>query len=182
MPITPGAPHLTAPFGSGRWWDYGCAYPTTTGTQLLITGTIYAQKLKIPRGLAITKIFAEIATGGAAGKLIRLGLYTVGADGLPDALLADTGSLAADVTGEIGASSSLVLPYDEVWTAALSDGAPTLRAYVTDRSPQFMGWSSATATTRETALTKTQAYGALPATFGTPTSYVSTPLRVGVKS
>lgn len=181
---TSSRPIVTAPIAAGVWWDVGCWIPSTLATSAISAGTMYAQKLKLPFGVTITRVFCETTIAAAAGKLIRHGLYTVGADGLPGALLYDTGSLAADAAaGDIGADVSMMLPYDELYAVTLSDGTPTLRSYVTERAPQVMGWRSAvTAVTKESQILKTQAYGALPATFGTPTSYGNTPLRVGIKT
>lgn len=184
MALVRARPKITAPFATGVWWDTACGHPQTVTTAAMAANTIYAMKLKIPRNLIITRVFCETTTAAGAGKLIRHGLYTVGADGLPAVLLYDTGNLAADAAaGDIGANIAMTLPYDEIWAATISDGTPTLRSYLMERTPQFMGWRTVvTNVTREVNVAKTQTFGALPDPFGTPTSYGSSPFRVGVKT
>lgn len=185
MPISPSnQPVANARFQTGVWIDIGCWIPNVLTTGAIGANIHYANKLMIPRGQVTSRVFCETTVAAAGGKLLRVGLYTVGTDGLPGALLYDSGSLAADAAaGDIGANVVMTIPYDEVYATVVSDGTPTLRAYTIERAPQFMGWRGAvTAVTKETMVSNTLTYGALPATFGAITTYSSIGYRVGIKT
>lgn len=168
---------------SGQYYDLKSALAGSTGAGAAMSaGTIYASPLFAPEARRVDRIGTDVTIAAAAGKLIRFGLATMGADGLPDVLLADTGSVAADATGGIEGTVDLWMPAGWSWGLMLSDGAPTVLNYTLTQTQGLLGWSSLASTTLQVTATKTQAYGALPAAFGTPTALSNVGFRIAVRA
>ena len=81
----------------------------------------------LPRPTPIDRIALRISAGGAAGSLVRLGIYASTANGLPGALLHDFGTVDGTVLGnpaEITVSATL---QGFIWLAArFNDNSPTV--------------------------------------------------------
>jgi hypothetical protein len=93
------------------------------GTVTPALETVVYSPLWITHDLTITQIGLRVITG-AAGSLYRLGVYSADADGNPDALLLDAGTLDASTAGHKGISGlSLALTAGEYWTAVVLQGA-----------------------------------------------------------
>lgn len=112
--------------------------------------------------LAIDQLVIEVTTAGAAGKLIRVGLYNAGTDWQPTSRLAD-GAVAAD--GALGTrtlSVSLTLPAGRYLTAVNTDGVPAIRG-VRGGAQRYLGYATTIGSSGFIAVwSVAQAYGAFP--------------------
>ena len=180
MIFPPAAPASIPVWKTGRYYDFKSSNPATASTGALAANTIYAQ-LQWFSGQPIDRIGTSVTTGAAAGKLLRCGLATMGTDGLPDALLVDSGNLAADGIAGVEATVAVTPPRGWGWTLLITDGTPTVVSYAIERMPAILGWSSLTTTTLELCVTKSQTFGAFPATFGAISSYQSVAYRVAFR-
>ena len=176
------APSLTLPrWKSGRYYDFKSSNPATASTGALAANTIYGN-LQWFTGQPIDRIGTSVTTGAAAGKLLRCGIATMGADGLPDVLLVDSGNLAAEGIAGVEATVAVTPPMGWAWTLLITDGTPTVVSYAIERMPAELGWSSLTSTAIELCITKSQTFGAFPASFGAITAYSSVAYRVSVRA
>jgi hypothetical protein len=74
--------------------------------------------LFLPKPTLIDRIAFRIVTGGAAGSLVRLGVYSSGANGLPDALLHDFGTVDGTVPATVVSITVSETLQGFVWLAA----------------------------------------------------------------
>ena len=68
-------------------------------TAAVATDTAHFSPVYFPVATQVDEITISIFAAGSAGAVVRLGIYTQGTDGLPDALILDAGTVAADSTG-----------------------------------------------------------------------------------
>lgn len=104
-------------------------------------------------------------------------------NGVPDALLLDSGELDANATGQIQATVTFTFPYADDWffLTMLSDGTPTITSYSTIITTPS-GFTALNSTSGINRYLKTTAYGALPASYGTPTTESNLADRIGVRA
>ncbi len=111
--------------------------------------------------ITIDQLLVEVTTAGAAGKLIRLGLYNADTNWQPTSRLAD-GSVAAD--GSLGMRSlgvSLTLPAGRYLTAVNTDGTPGIRGV--RGGQRYMGYVTTVGSSGFVSAWKAaQTYGAFP--------------------
>lgn len=111
--------------------------------------------------LVIDQLVVEVTTAGAAGKLIRLGLYDADTSWQPTTRLAD-GAVAAD--GALGTRTlavSLTLPAGRYLTAVNTDGVPALRGV--RGGNRYMGFGTTIGASGFVAVwSVAQTYGAFP--------------------
>ena len=113
----------------------------------------------------------------ASGKSIRLGIYDVGSDGQPGALLAETSSLSVAGTGDnIGTITRVRLQPGWYFTACVSDGTPIIgRVNIGGETPCLLGSTPSNMLVVLSAIYGPHTFGALPSTApGTGLNYVST--------
>jgi hypothetical protein len=77
----------------GRYSQNGAA-----GGGNLSLNRIYATAFPISEDITIDRIAVNVTTGGSAGTVVRMGLFT-DLGGMPDALITDFGTVAATTTG-----------------------------------------------------------------------------------
>lgn len=142
-----------------------------TGTLALVQNTLYVVPFEVGQAVAIDRIGVQV-TAGVASSFVRVGVYTSLASGLPGALLFDAGQLDASAIAAVEATITRTLPHGLVWFGAVAQGGtPTVRTVgagggIVPR-PGGLGLD---ASSNRVALTKTGQSGALPASFGTPSS------------
>jgi hypothetical protein len=112
-------------------WDYKSGEYYGPQTAASASGTrvnrIDALPVFFPRPITVDRISFRISAGGAAGSLVRLGIYSSGPDGLPSDLLHDFGTVDGTVPAnptEITISETL---QGFLWLAArYNDNSPTI--------------------------------------------------------
>lgn len=140
----------------------------TTANITPVLNTHYATPFYVPNAMTIDRIGVNVATAVAA-TLARLGIYTMGADGLPGTLLLDAGTVDTATTGfkELTVSQAL----SKAWyftVLAGNNGTVAFSAVNASRSP--LGIVSNAATQDSVgAVTIVRADITLPTSFGTPT-------------
>ena len=105
------------------------------GTQAAALSRVFLTPLWIPRGASVDRIGCEV-TSGAVDALVRLGIYTADAGGLPGSLVFDAGTADASASGfpEITLSPAEELPDDVmVWLALATAGAGATYRGIQDR-------------------------------------------------
>lgn len=129
---------------SGRFVYFRNCFAGYTTTTLAVTAQRnYLTPLFFPNDETIVSLSIDVNTAGAAGKVARLGVYALGADGLPTgAPLLDAGTVAVDSTGvkTISGLSLAVGPtpgYTRVGVCVGSDGTPSLAAAAASSSAEF---------------------------------------------
>jgi hypothetical protein len=129
----------------------------------LVANARYFLPILAPRVL-LTSLNALVVIAGAAGTLVRLGLYAHDDIlGGPGALLADSGDLAGDVAAQIGGPISPVAPSDDWrWLMVQANASVTLRGgSTTVPASAILGGQSPTA--QVTSLLQVgMPYGAAP--------------------
>jgi hypothetical protein len=159
--------------------------PTTTDTfnGLIVAVPFIASEAKTWNRIGINCV------DGSAGIGVRIGIYSSAANGLPDALLVDSGELDFSSSGNKEATISQALSANTLYWLALvaeSSAVATFLNFSTgaDEALLFYGASDGSGASAS-EVRGTQAYGALPATFPAATiTDSSTPpyiwLRTGV--
>lgn len=99
--------------------------PCTVSTGTYSNGVLYASPLWLATPRVLDRLAMEVTVVGAAGALYRLGLYSDDGVGRPNKLLADGGTVAADVgTGAKEVTINVTLGAGLYWMVAVLQGAP----------------------------------------------------------
>lgn len=162
-------------------WRSGYYY-TTTGVSSSATAapplnTMRCIALDVPYPMPIDRIGVEITSAGGAGSVVRLGVYKDDGTGLPGALLFDAGAgIDGTSTGGPAITVSQTLPQGRVWLAYVAQvgTVPTCRGVVIGTQGIDIG-TTPSGTNAQGYQSGTSVSGALPASFGTPTSAVVPP-------
>lgn len=159
---------------SGRYYGARQFYGGSATATALVANTFYAAPFFTPVNFTADRITLNVTVAGAAGKLLRLGIYTATPAGLPDALLVDSGALAADTAAPFIASATIsqaLIAGQLYFLAVVTDGTPT----VTTSQPVVgpYGATDAADTGFRLGMTRAFSYAALPASWGTPTFYTT---------
>jgi len=80
----------------------------------------------------ISGMVVDVTAAGAGGTIARMGIYSIGSDGLPNQLLAEgNGTVSVATTGSksISFAANINLPSGWYYSAIISDGTPTVRAH-----------------------------------------------------
>lgn len=156
-------------YGIGGITNYG-----SLSTFTMAANKLYLNAFQLACGQSINKLWLDVSTAAAAGKLIRAGVWGMDHEGRPGKLLFDTGDMAADATGMVGAAvSEQLLPPVWYYSGVVSDGTPIIRS-----CPVFSptnGWSSGVARYVNSYSYLSYTYGALgdAPTVGTQSTTVS---------
>lgn len=132
-------------------------------TNTLASNVVLYSPWYLAAPLVIDQLVIEVTTAGAAGKLLRVGLYNAGLDWQPTTRLADTGNIAADgALGLRSTSVSLTLPAGRYLTAVNTDGTPAIRG-VRGGAQRYMGFNTALGSSGFIAVwSGAQTFGAMP--------------------
>jgi len=167
---------------AGIYGDIQMAYPASASAGIaLVTGTIYTMLLPVAQaGQAIDRVSIAVVTTGTA-TLARLAAYAVGADLIPTTLIEDYGEVDVSTTGDKEITVARTLPAGPfVCLAVQFNGGITPHVY-NAFSQSVYGWASPSITFKRSSVTKTQAYGWFPASFGAPGGYLATCPRISVR-
>jgi hypothetical protein len=105
--------------------SYGAFSSTTTAPAL---DEVHFLSVYFPVPTSVAALRCEVTVAGAAGAVVRLGLYAQGSNGRPGALIVDAGTVSSESTGikEIAVTETVE---GLVWTAVVAQGAvSTLRS------------------------------------------------------
>ena len=109
---------------------YGPAGGRSTTT--MAAGLLTFVPFWVGASTSFTRIGAEVTTAGAAGSLLRLGIYRDNGNGLPGALTVDAGTVDAATTGAKELTIAQTLAPGLYWLAALAEvGSPIVRTVST---------------------------------------------------
>jgi hypothetical protein len=128
--VVPGVPWITGNYYDGTTFFGGNMSTQAQVANLLIAVPIIPVSLgrKYGDAVSVDRIGIEVTTAGAAGKKARLGMYTMGADGKPGALLVDAGEVAIDAIAGVEKTISQTLRCGDIYFRVyISDGTPTVR-------------------------------------------------------
>lgn len=107
-------PGLGGDFYVSGYYSLGWDHPGSFSGYSLVTGRLIMRPIIIGARRSFDRIGVQVTTAAAAGGTIRLGLYSHGA-GKPNALLADSGSIASTTTGAKEAVISVTLDRGIYW-------------------------------------------------------------------
>ncbi len=152
---------------TGQYWT-GITM-RTIGTAGVATGAMQASLIWVPRKMTFDRIALEITTAEAAGKLVRLSVYSMDYSTYkPSALILDAGAVAGDATGIIAATISLQLSKGLYWGVLDPEDTIAYRSYTT--ALMLMGHDGTTWVNVRDNYYATHVYGAAPSTFPTADS------------
>jgi hypothetical protein len=142
---------------------------SATATNTMGANEIRYSPWYVATPITIDSLWVEVSTAGAAGKLIRIGLYNADGGWNPTSLVTD-GAVAAD--GALGVrtlnTGSLALPAGRYLTAVNTDGTPALRGM--RGSNKYFGYAVALGSSQFiTNWLVARAYGAMPDPGDAPT-------------
>jgi hypothetical protein len=168
-----GDPIVVGPYGNlpvvaaGRWHllpAYGAQ-----ATANVPAGTMFALPFQPGRTCTLTAVAANV-TLALVGGVLRFGLYTATAGGLPGALVSDFGTVSVGVTGirQISGLSTVVRPVLHYLVVGRQGGAVNLGLTTRATGDPIVSEASPTIAGNFSAYTQTGITGALPASFGTP--------------
>ena len=153
-------PHV--PWITGRYYDN---YSGTISQVSVGADTLRATYLYLPDGEGFDQIAINVSVGASAGKLARLGVYAIGADGYPSTLLIDGGAVAIDATGDRTVSITTPPPGGQWYAiASLLQESATI-AVVQATHAQSFGRASAGVVSGISVFKTSVSYGALPSPF-----------------
>jgi hypothetical protein len=112
------------------------------GSATLTAGSAYAKQFEHLAANEIDAVIVRITVAAVAGRLIRGAIYSIGADGLPDVKLAESGTVAADSTGVKLLTFTAFRPPQRFYAAYISDGAPQLYSTPSGVSGTALGFNS----------------------------------------
>lgn len=152
---------------------------TATGTNTgASTGNMRAVPITFGRGGTIDKLGVNMAAS-VANSVGRVGLYLAGSNGYPSTLIGESGALTlSGTTGpKLGTGLGIVVSARESYWLAFLGGtaAPNLVTVSTSAEPIGVIGSSGSGTlTQVQGITVAQAYGAMPGTFPSSATAITT--------
>lgn len=169
----PGPGIVAGNYYTSAFLDYGLTANLLTSS----VNTMYAFPVFVTNSTTITKmsIYVDVAE---AAKNAHLGIYA-NSSGVPGALLIDAGtiSLASIGTKEITGLSQAVTSGTWYWFVLLTNSSSA--QFFSTNGGANAGWITGTDNLNATfygGYSVSQAYGALPGTFGTPTLAAKIPI------
>lgn len=125
---------------SGKY--YGVSGPHIPGTQAATAGLQYAIPFYVPVAMTADRLSCEVTTAGAAGSVVRLGIYNNATNDLPGTLLLDAGTVVATSTGVKEATISQALAAGLYWLSVTAQGGtPTFRTIGSNSQPPVVSSS-----------------------------------------
>jgi hypothetical protein len=137
----------------------------------------------VPKDQRFVRIGAEV-TVAAASSTVRLGIYNIGSNGLPTALVLDAGTIDSSTTGAKEITIDTTLPAGLYGLAAVANGGtPTVRTITGGGAIEVGNGSlaSSTQSNPNTGFYSTGVTGALPGTF-TLTDRSLSPMLVSLRT
>jgi hypothetical protein len=116
-------------------WTAGRYYtPPILGTPAGATlgnGNCYLMPIRVPNAYTLVRIGAKVTIAGAAGSVIRLGIFNDNGSGLPGALLLDAGTIDGTSATAQEITISQAVGAGVLWLALCGQGAPVGNPAVT---------------------------------------------------
>ncbi len=141
-------------------------------SMIAVPNYLYASPFLCPQTVAFDQVGVEVTTA-AEGGTIRLGIYNVGADGLPSSLRQEFGIVDCAATGWRSLPVTITLPRGLYWLAGARNATLGTKA-IESRAGMTatLGYIGTDGTTARAGCSRTLASGftSLPATFGTVTT------------
>ncbi len=166
---------------TGRYYDITSAVSATFSSGTYTTGTLIAVLLYVPNTNTVDRI--GVGVSGAAAQTCRLGIYAMGSDGNPDALVLDSGDVSVNGTGTLTATIAESLTGGTwYWLAATFSGLTgAIYRAVPNGGP--VGYATIASNNNDSfAVDRAFTYGALPNPFGTPAIRLGHVPRIGVRA
>lgn len=110
----------------------------------------------------------SIVWGASGSGNARLGIYNM-ANGIPTTLVADLGTIAYSISAEVALTISQSLSYGQYALAVLLSNASDVARVTNNQNASFYNGNASLATGANPGFYCSQAYGALPGTFGSVT-------------
>jgi hypothetical protein len=98
--------------------------PGTNAFQAMSANSLYLVAMFFIKPTTIDRIGVRVTTAGAAGSVIRLGIYNADDDMFPAGLLLDAGTVVGTSTGNVDITISQALNPGIYWMGAVSQGSP----------------------------------------------------------
>jgi len=136
------------------------------GTLPALANTLYGILFYNPVQATYTKIGVNVSVLGVGNA--RLGIYSNNS-GIPGSLILDAGTVSVSTTGDKEITISQVLASGWYFLVLLPSVAVTVTAVVPTTPENFLG-SVSSGVLATTGFTASQAFGALPNNFPTPTA------------
>ena len=156
-----------------NWWEkvitgyYMTPYPgvalNTTGSAVNADSLYATCPTLVARDMTFDRIAIKVVTAGAASTKARIGIYAVGTNMYPGALVLDAGEVAVDSTGVKAIVINQSLTKGLYYMAFISDGTPQPAYTYNSRSP--LGIREGEFAYGHHMWRVAQAYGALPDPF-----------------
>jgi len=159
----------------------GFSAPTAV---LLVANTLYACPFRCDSPRGYNQALINVTTGAVATSLGRISILSQGSDGLPDSLIADSGTFLVDAIAEAGAAFSIpTVPGSWAWLCFQSNGAPTVFKYNTNNNNSALGYVTASSIARHYGLAFTRAFAPFTASLsGTVWIYDTQTLAVRLRA
>lgn len=149
-----------------RWYTSAIS-AFTPGTQSRVLDTLFAIPFVVSKTCTIDRIGAEITTGGGAGSLVRLGIYSTN-NMLPDALVLDAGTIDGNSATFQSITINQQLAPGLYWLVLLGSATITYRSIPAANLPPVTGVPAALgAGAYSNSITRAFTYASLPNPFGT---------------
>ncbi len=141
----------------------------------MVANRLYGVPVAIAQNAAFNQIGVEVTTA-ATGATIQVGLYTIGADGLPTQLVQALGTIDASATGWRPVTIAITIARGNYWIGFASNATININAPLTVAGmPALLGQASTSGTSPRSALYQTAlltaGFGSLPTTFGPITTW-----------
>lgn len=149
---------------TGIW--YGLNTGTISADLSLVANRFYATHFPVAHKQTWDRIGIAVQTAGGGGETARLGIYQVGADGLPGALVLDAGTVAVDGTGDKEIIISQALAPGWYFVALLSDSSTAKIETMNLAQANRMFGGNGPGSQRLGYVQRTQTFGALPDPYG----------------
>ena len=149
--------------GTGRYW--GSPNFAALTTFAFPTGEMYFTPVWVPIAMTADRLAINVTSGIASGTT-RLGIYSSDANGVPNALVVDAGTVATTSSGVKEATISQALTPGLYWLAAVNQTAAATVSYYASSNNAFMypyGTANA-AFGHKVAYKQSSVTGALPST------------------
>jgi hypothetical protein len=144
------------------------AYGHHANTSLvMVLNRVNYQPVLLPRAVTLSQLTAQVFTAGAAGSVVRLGIYLPDSNGRPGELLVDAGTIDGTVTGVQSISISETVGGLIYLAAASQVAVCTMRAISSSSIPEYSGTDPAALLNNRNIFNENSVTGALPANAGT---------------
>lgn len=168
---------------TGRYYDLASMGFATFSSGTYPTGTLIAVLIYVPKSNTVDRI--GVGVSSTAAQTARMGIYAMGSDGNPGALIVDAGTVSVALSSamaEITISAALT-GGTWYWLAIEFSGTTgsLFRLVPADSGP--IGYATlASASNGAIAVDRAHTFGALPDPFGTPAIRTGHCPRIGLRA